>query len=73
MGSLKLESYFLSKQKPIKSHGNNTCVIDYVSDQVKGCDWFIKENNKRQVTIEFTYDNKKETYNVCAKMPVLAT
>ena len=36
MGSLKLESYLLSKQRPIKRHGENTCVIDYVWDQVKG-------------------------------------
>lgn len=32
MGGLKLESYLLNKQRPIKSHGVNTCVIDYVWD-----------------------------------------
>ena len=36
MGKLKLESYLLNKQRPIKSHGVNTCVIDYVWDQVRG-------------------------------------
>jgi len=36
MGSLKLESYLLNKQRPIKRHGVNTCVVDYVWDQVKG-------------------------------------
>lgn len=36
MGKLKLESYLLNKQKPIKKHGVNTCVIDYVWDQVQG-------------------------------------
>lgn len=36
MGKLKLESYLLSKQRPIKSHGTNTCVVDYVWDQVQG-------------------------------------
>lgn len=36
MGGLKLESYFLNKQRPIKSHGVNTCVLDYVWDQVRG-------------------------------------
>ena len=36
MGKLKLESYLLNKQRPIKSHGVNTCVVDYVWDQVKG-------------------------------------
>lgn len=25
------------------------------------------------VTVDFKYDNKKETYNVCTDMPVLAT
>ena len=36
MGKLKLESYLLNKQRPIKSRGTNTCVIDYVWDQVQG-------------------------------------
>ena len=36
MGKLKLDSYLLSKQRPIKSHGVNTCVVDYVWDQVRG-------------------------------------
>ena len=36
MGKLKPDSYFLSKQRPVKSHGDNMCVIDYVWDQVKG-------------------------------------
>ena len=36
MGSLKLESYLLNKQRPIKRHGVNTCVVDYVWGQVKG-------------------------------------
>ena len=36
MGKLKLESYLLNKQRLIKSHGVNTCVIDYVWDQVRG-------------------------------------
>ena len=36
MGKLKLESYLINKQQPIKSHGVNTCVIDYIWDQVWG-------------------------------------
>ena len=36
MGKLKLESYLLNKQRPIKSHGVNTCVVDYIWDQVCG-------------------------------------
>ena len=36
MGSLKLESYLLNKQRPITKHGVNSCVVDYVWDQVRG-------------------------------------
>ena len=36
MGGIKLESYLLNKQRPIKIHGINTCVVDYVWDQVRG-------------------------------------
>ena len=36
LGQLKLESYLLNKQRPITRHGKNTCVIDYVWDQVRG-------------------------------------
>ena len=37
------------------------------------CERFIKKMNKRYTTVEFVYNNKKETYNICEKMPVLAT
>ena len=36
MGKIKLESYLLNKQRPIKRHGTDTCVVDYVWDQVRG-------------------------------------
>ena len=36
MGKLRLKSYLLNKQRPIKSHSVNSCVIDYVWDQVRG-------------------------------------
>ena len=36
LGKLKLESYLLNKQCPITRHGENTCVVDYVWDQVRG-------------------------------------
>ena len=36
LGKLKLESYLLNKQRPITRHGENTCVVDYVWDQVRG-------------------------------------
>ena len=54
MGKLKLESYLLNKQRPIKSHGVNTCVIDYVWDQVRG----------RRGFKTYTYDKlKSEIYD----------
>ena len=36
MGKLKLESYLLNKQRPVKRQGTDTCVLDYVWDQVRG-------------------------------------
>ena len=36
MGRLKLETYLLKHQKPIKSHGSDLCVIDYIYDAIKG-------------------------------------
>ena len=36
MEGVKLESHLLSNQRKIKSHGKNTCVVDYVWDQVRG-------------------------------------
>lgn len=54
MGQLKLESYLLNKQKPITKYGENTCVIDYVWNQVRG-----KRGFKT-----YTYDKlKNEIYN----------
>ena len=57
MGKLKLESYLLNKQKPITKYGENTCVVDYVWNQVRG-----KRGFKR-----YTYDKlKNEIYSfVC--------
>ena len=42
MGNLKLESYLLNKQKPIVQYGQNTCVVDYVWNQVRGKRGFKK-------------------------------
>ena len=57
MGKLKLESYLLNKQKPIIQYGQNTCVVDYVWNQVRGKRGFKK----------YTYDKlKNEIYSfVC--------
>ena len=36
MEGVKLENHLLSKHRKIKSHGNTTCVQDFIWDQVKG-------------------------------------
>ena len=66
-----MSAYF----QPIDKCYKNICYLNSTRIRVNTecCDRFIKEMNKRQVTVEFTYDNKKETCNVCANMPVLAT
>lgn len=58
MGSLKLESYLLNKQRPIKSHGKDTCVVDYVWDQVrdkKGFKTYSYDKLKNEI-YEFVYE-----------------
>ena len=64
MGKLKLQSYLLCKQKPIKSHGKNTCAVDYVWDQVKG-----KRGFKT-----YDYDKlKSEIYSYVYNPPMINT
>ena len=64
MGKLKLESYLLNKQRPIQSHGENTCVVDYVWDQVRG-----KRGFKT-----YTYDKlKNEIYEYVAEGEMIST
>ena len=58
MGKLKLESYLLNKQRPITRPGENTCVVDYVWNQVKGQRGFKS----------YTYDKlKNEIYKYVAE------
>ena len=64
MGKLKLDSYFLSKQKPVKSYGKNTCVIDYVWDQVKGKHGFNNYNYEKL---------KNELYQFVTEPPTVNT
>ena len=64
MGSLKLESYLLGNQRKPKSYGSDSCVIDFVWDQVRG-----KRGFK-------TYDYKKlktEIFKYCADPPRMTT
>lgn len=64
MGALELEAFFLSKQRPIKSHGDNTCVLDYVRDQCRG-----KRGFKT-----YTYDKlKEEMMEYAAYFPFIST
>jgi len=51
----------------------NICYLNTTRIKVNTecCNQFTK--GKRYVTVDFKYDNKKETYRVCKNMPVLAT
>ena len=64
MGGLKLESYLLSKQRPIKSYGKNTCVLDYVWDQVRGKKGFKSYDYEKL---------KTELYSFACKPPMICT
>ena len=64
MAGLKLETYLLSKQRPIKSYGKNTCVVDYVWDQVQGKKGFKS----------YTHDKlKNEIYKFVYEAPMVCT
>ena len=64
MGKLKLESYLLNKQRPIKSHGKNTCVVDFIWDQVRGQRGFKT----------YTYDKlKNEIYDYVPEGEMIST
>ena len=40
VGALKLNSFFLDKQFPIKQRGDNTCMIDFIWQQCRGKNGF---------------------------------
>lgn len=64
MGTLKLESFFLNKQRPIKSYGENTCVLDYVWNQCR----------YRKGFKTYTYDKlKKEMTEYASDFPMIST
>ena len=42
MGRLKLESFFLDNRKKFKVRDSDTCVIDYIWDEIKGKHGFKK-------------------------------
>ena len=65
----KMSTYF----QPIKKLYKNICYLNSTRIKVNTecCNQFTKD--KRYVTVDFKYDNKKETYKVCKNMPVLAT
>ena len=65
----KISTYF----EPINKYYKNICYLNStrVKINTECCDRFTKDKN--HVTVEFKYDNKKETYKVCKSMPILAT
>ena len=64
----RISTYF----NPIDKYYKNICYLNETRKKINTecCERFIEETDKRFVTIEFTYDNKKEKY-VCEGMPVL--
>ena len=68
----KVSAYF----EPINNDlYKNICYLNSTRKKVNSECWnrFIEVNNKIPYTVKFTYNNKRETYNVCTNMPVLAT
>ena len=65
----KVSSYF----SPIDVYYKNICYLNSTRIKINGqcCDIFTKD--KKYVTVDFKYDNKKETYKICEGMPVIAT
>ena len=64
MAGLKLESYLLSNQRKPKSYGSDSCVIDFVWDQVRDKRGFKTYNYKKL---------KTEIFKYCADPPRMTT
>ena len=66
----KVSAHFQAIDKKLYK---NICYLNSTRIKVNPecCNQFTK--GKRYVTIDFKYDNKKETYRVCKNMPILAT
>ena len=66
----KISTYFQPIDKKLYK---NICYLNSTRIKVNTecCNQFTKD--KRYETVDFKYDNKKETYKVCQNMPVLAT
>lgn len=58
MGSLKLESYFLLKQRHIKKYGERTCVSDYARNQLQA---------KSGFKVIITCKKSKKKYTICGR------
>ena len=65
----KISTYF----NPIDKYYKNICYLNSTRIKIinQCCDMFTKD--KRYETVDFKYNNKKETYKVCNRMPVIAT
>lgn len=66
----KLSAYFQPIDKKLYK---NICYLNSTRIKVNTdcCNQFTK--GKKYATVDFKYENKKETYKVCQNMPVLAT
>ena len=64
MAGLKFESYLLSNQRKPKSYGSDSCVIDFVWDQVRGKRGFKSYDYKKL---------KDEIFKYCADPPRMTT
>ena len=66
----KISAYF---QPLYKKLYKNICYLNSTRIKVNTecCDRFT--NAKKYATVDFKYENKKESYKVCENMPILAT
>ena len=65
----KVSAYF----EPIGEYNKNICYLNKTRKQVteQCCDRFTKD--KKSVTVEFRYDNGKESYKISEGIPLIAT
>ena len=68
----KISTYFEPVDKKLYK---NICYLNSTRIKVNNecCERFIKDNNKNYKTVNFKYNNGKESYPVCKDMPILAT
>ena len=67
----KVTTYF----EPTSNYYKNICYLNSARIKINTeyCKRFVEESGKKNIFIDFKYDNKKKTYDVCVGMPVIAT